>query len=119
VDLRLYLDDNATSRLLRHLLADAGYEFTIPSDVGLDRADDARHASYAIEHGHVLVTKNPGHFQRIYEATESHPGLLLIYRDNDATRDMTDADIVQAIRNLIGSGVPLHNQVHVLNHWRY
>jgi len=119
VDLRLYLDDSVTGRVLRRLLADAGYQFTLPADVGLDRAEDVRHAAYAMEHGLVLITKNPEHFRRLYAATDTHPGLLVIYRDNDVTRDMTDAEIVRALGNLITPGVPIRDQFHVLNHWRY
>ncbi|MGH2350544.1 MAG: hypothetical protein ACRDJN_02890 [Chloroflexota bacterium] len=44
---------------------------------------------------------------------------LLVHEDNDPTRDMTDADIVQAIANLLAAGLPIAGQVHVLNHWRY
>ena len=119
MDLRLYLDDSITGRTLRRRLEDAGYQFTLPTDVGLDRADDASHATYAVQADCVLITMNPGHFQRIYARLEEHPGLLLVYRDNDVTRDMTEAEIVRAIGDLIGSGAPIRNQVYALNHWRY
>jgi hypothetical protein len=42
-----------------------------------------------------------------------------VYRDNDRTRDMADADIVRAIVNIHAAGVPLAGETHVLNHWRY
>jgi hypothetical protein len=31
---------------------------------------------------------------------------------------MKDRDIVRAIGNLEAAGVPIENELHVLNHWR-
>ncbi|MGH2371777.1 MAG: DUF5615 family PIN-like protein [Chloroflexota bacterium] len=119
MSLPLYLDDSAASRLLAHLSRAAGHHVVIPADVGLDRARDADHFAYDRQHGLALVTKNPADFKRLAAAAPNHGGLLLVYRDNDRTRDMTDADIVQAIANLLAAGLPIAGQVHVLNHWRY
>jgi len=49
--------------------------------------------------------------------------ILAVYQDNDPSRDMSNADIVRAIRNLEEAvqqgGSPLHGAFHVLNDWRY
>jgi hypothetical protein len=43
---------------------------------------------------------------------------LIIRLDNDPKRDMTPRQIVMAIAHLESAGVPLQNQVYILNHWR-
>ncbi len=39
--------------------------------------------------------------------------------DYDITRDMRPADIARSLRNLLDAGLPIANQVHVLNQWRF
>ena len=51
-------------------------------------------------------------------AQGTHPGILIIRLDNDPTRDMTPRQIVTAIARLEAVGVPLANQIYILNHWR-
>ena len=47
-----------------------------------------------------------------------HPGILLLYHENDPTRDMTSRSIAVAISKLEASDVPLANHLYVVNHWR-
>ena len=47
-----------------------------------------------------------------------HPGILVVRRDNDTSRDLKPAGIVRAIRNLEAAGVPIADQYIILNHWR-
>jgi len=46
-----------------------------------------------------------------------------VYQDNDPSRDMSNADIVRAIRNLEEAaqqgGPPIQGEFHTLNDWRY
>jgi hypothetical protein len=103
VALGLYLDDCSNSNLLADLLQRAGHRVVRPtdSDVGLDGADDDLHFLYAVANDLTLITKNPADFLLLDEASEpNHPGILGVYQDNDASRDMSDADIVRAIANL-------------------
>lgn len=117
--LRLYLDDSAVRRRLQLELRAAAHEVVLPADVGLARARDDVHFEYARAHGLVLVTLNPGDFIALHRRQPDHPGMIVIYRDNDRTRDMTVPEIVRAIGNLLASGIPIDGQVHTLNHWRY
>jgi len=117
--LRLYLDDSAASRQLSRLLKEAQHEVTVLADVGLAGADDDVHFAYARAHDLILLTKDTGDFPLLYQGVSEHPGLLLVYRDNDARRDMHDVDIVRAIANLLQAGVPIAGAMHVLNHWQY
>ena len=70
----------------------------------------------------VLVTRNHDDFLDLHEVVQTghgtHPGILIIRFDNDPTRDMTPRHIVTAIARLESAGVPLENQVYILNHWR-
>jgi hypothetical protein len=117
--LGLYLDDSIFSHLLRRLLVEAGHTVVIPADVQLSGARDEVHFEYARSRGLILVTRNPKDFLALHERTADHAGLLLVYRDNDPTRDMTAPDILRAISNLITSGVPLAGAAHPLNPWQY
>lgn len=117
--LRPYLDDSVDSKELRRLLTQAGYSITIPADVSMVGARDADHFAYARQSGLTLITKNPDDFLVLHSQFPGHAGLLLVYRDNDARRDMTHNEIVRAIGTLVMAGVPIVGQAHALNHWRY
>jgi predicted nuclease of predicted toxin-antitoxin system len=117
--LRLYLDDCIFSHLLRRVLDEAGHQVTVPADAGLEGARDDEHFAYARQKGLVLLTRNPDDFLSLHEKQPDHPGLLLVYQDNDPSRDMTARDIVRAIANLLASGLPIPGEAHTLNHWRY
>ena len=70
----------------------------------------------------VLLSRNHDDFEELHlliRATGgTHPGLFVVRSDNDPNRDMKDRDIGRAIGNLQGAGVPIVNELHVLNHWR-
>ena len=51
-------------------------------------------------------------------ATGRHPGIFTVRKDNDKSRDMKPADVVRAIRNLEAAGIPIPDELHILNHWR-
>ena len=57
---------------------------------------------------HKLVVELQGH----------HCGVLIIRKDNDRKRDLTNHEIVRAIRNLLAANVPIADQFIILNHWR-
>ena len=93
VSVRLYLDEDIASKELTSRLAAAGHDVLSP----LRGEPDARCWRHAQEQGAAVVTMNIVDFVRLAEATEGHSGLLLVYRDNDPTRDMTAASIVAAV----------------------
>ncbi len=120
--LNLYLDDCANAHLLADLLRQAGHTVTRPVDVGLVGQDDDVHLAFAAMNQLALLTKNPADFLALHMTNPLHSGILAVYQDNDATRDMTDAEIVKAIRNLEEAaalgGDPIAGMFHVLNNWR-
>lgn len=102
--------------------ARAGYVVVSPRDAGTLGWDDSDHLEYAAQHGHALLTYDPQDFQDWHHLWQSqgrqHSGIFLVYQDNDPSRDMTANDIVRALANLQASGLPITNNIHVLNHWR-
>jgi hypothetical protein len=119
LSLQIYLDDCAYDKILAKLLQDAGHSVTTPYDASIDGQDDQIHFDRALRERWVLLTKNPRDFEELHKANRGHAGILAIYQDNDPSRDMAYADIVRAVANLEGAGVPLAGEFHILNCWRY
>src|SRR5260370_13920078 len=90
--------------MLVQLLVQDGYDVTTTSQAGLAHASDEEQLAYAILHGRILVTKNPADFLALHEAIiaqqQHHPGIVAVYQDNDKARDMSEAAIVTALRNV-------------------
>ena len=120
--LSIYLDDCSDEDLLIARLKGAGHTAVSPRNTGTMGRDDAEHLEYASQHGHSVLTHNPSDFQDLHKLWQTqrrqHRGILLIYRDNDPSKDMTAAEIVAALDNLLASGLSITNCIHVLNHWR-
>jgi hypothetical protein len=120
--MNLYLDDDSAKGALVARLRKAGHQVVTPADASLAGASDQRHLLYAVEHDCVFLTRNHDDFEelhRLVQATKGrHTGILAVRFDNDPTRDLKDAEIVRAIRNLEQSGAPIANEFHILNHWR-
>jgi hypothetical protein len=120
--MRIYLDDDSVSGLLIRLLVKAGHDVQIPADVGKAGQDDPPHLVHAVREGRILLTHNHHDFENLHELVLEvgghYPGMLVIRKDNDPKRDMSERDIVSSIRKLVASGVLLRDEIHVLNHWR-
>jgi len=61
-------------------------------------------------------------FVRLAEATEGHSGLLLVYRENDPTRDMSAASVVAAVARVAETyrdPFCLKGAIAVLNRFRW
>jgi hypothetical protein len=100
-------------------LETVGHQVTTPAQAGIRKAADSVHFHYAQSNGLVLLTKNPKDFLALHAMDQTHSGILLVYQDNDPSRDMTSADIVRAIKNLEDAGVVFQGNCHSLNAWRY
>jgi hypothetical protein len=51
-------------------------------------------------------------------AAGHHAGILIVGFDNHPQHNLTDRGIATAISKLESSGVPMSDQIHVLNQWR-
>jgi len=120
LSLSLYVDDCAYSKLLRQTLQTPPHRHAvaIPEEVGLRGAPDPEHFAYHRAHGMILVTTNPDDLEALHRQQPDHSGIFAIYQDNDP-RDMAQAEIAQAITNIIAAEVPLAGTFHTLNRWRY
>jgi predicted nuclease of predicted toxin-antitoxin system len=120
--MNLYLDDNITEDKLVALLRKDGHAVVLPVDVGRSKVSDPRHMTYAIENGHVLLTRNHKDFKELHDLVQcssgSHPGILVVRLDNNYPRDMKAAHIASAIGRVERAGILLVNEIVILNHWR-
>jgi hypothetical protein len=117
-----YLDDCADDDDLAAFLRQGGHSVYTPRSERTVGAHDPDHLHHAAIHDYVLITKNPRDFCALHEEWRSlgrsHGGILLVYRDNNKAKDMSPSDIAHAIDHLLGSGLPIANEIHILNHWR-
>lgn len=116
---KIYLDDCAYAKELVRLLEAAGHQITTPRLAATTGCVDEVHFRFALDNNLILLTKNPDDFLELHKKNAHHPGILLIYQDNDPSRDMNNADIVRALGNLEQAGVTFVDSCQVLNAWRY
>jgi len=85
--------------------------------------DDPVHFGFAAAHGLSLLTKNSADFKALHDLDPRHSGILAVYQDNDPSRDMSNGDIVRAIRKFKEAaqqgGSPIQGEFHTRNDWRY
>ena len=94
-------------------LSEKGYTWDLmnhPDSVVLDAAR---------ENERVLLTRNCDDFQQLHQANPEHSGILAVYQDSEASKNMSYQAIGSAIDNLEIAEYELNNQFVVLNHWSY
>jgi hypothetical protein len=120
--LTIYLDECSDHDSLIHFLIQAGHTVISPRAAGTKGWEDSDHLAYAAVHGYVLLTDNPRDFDELHKRWQAqgrtHSGIFLVYSDNNVRKDMTYADIVRSIENLLASGLPRNNEIYILNQWR-
>jgi hypothetical protein len=77
---------------------------------------------WAIGQAIPVLTRDTKDFRDLHElivlAGGHHPGLLLVYFDDDPRNNMGDRAIAGATGKLESSGVPIPDRIHPLNPWR-
>ena len=120
--LTIYLDDCSDDDNLITFLAQAGYTVISPRTAGTKGWEDPDHLAYAAGNGYVLLSHNPDDFDDLHRDWQAqghtHSGIFLVYQDNNVRKDMTPTDIIRAIGNLLVSGLPIANEVYILNQWQ-
>jgi predicted nuclease of predicted toxin-antitoxin system len=120
--MRLYLDDDIASALLVRLLRNEGHDVQVPADVGLSGHPDPVHLTQTIRDDRACLTRHHRDFEHLHllvrQAQGHHPGILVVRLDNDPTKDLSASGIVRALRNLLAAGVPVADELTILNHWR-
>jgi hypothetical protein len=120
--MRFLLDENVNDRRLASRLRAHGHDAVLSGDVDLLSAAGPRVLIWAIGQALPVLTRDTHDFRDLHElirvAGGHHPGLLLVYFDDDPRHNMSDRAIATAISKLELSGVPVIDQIHVLNQWR-
>lgn len=120
--MRLYLDDDMDANELLGLLQHEGHEVVSPRAVAMRSSSDDMHLSYATSQSLAVLTANVRDFLTLHRTWQrdgrEHAGILGIYRENNPQRDMTYAQMAQAVSHLERSGLPVRNTFHNLNMWR-
>jgi predicted nuclease of predicted toxin-antitoxin system len=120
--MRILIDENMSAPRLAFRLQAAGHDVVMAGDVGLASARDPRVLTWAAGQDRVVLTQDHDDFTDLHELILAcgghHPGILTVRFDNDPHHNLTERGIVTAVGKLESSGVPIPDQVHVLNHWR-
>ncbi|MFA0750438.1 MAG: hypothetical protein SLRJCFUN_000841 [Candidatus Fervidibacter sp.] len=121
-DFTVYLDECLDSDKLIALLKREGLKVVSPRDVGTLGCGDFEHLEFCAQNGYTLLTADPDDFLALHRQWQAqgrkHSGILAVYAERDLSKNMSDYDIVRAIKKLLASGAPIANQFIVLNHWR-
>lgn len=120
--MNLYLDEDSVASALVGVLRRAGHDVELCHEAGLAGLSDPRNLRHAILSQRILFSFNHDDFEDLHELVlvsgGHHPGIFVVRKDNDPTRDLTPGGIVRAIEKLQKSGLPIVDSFHVLNHWR-
>lgn len=116
--LKIYLDENLSSRTLNNLLTRAGFQIHTPLEAELLGRSDGEQLQYARRQGYVLLTRNPSDFLELYQKDPDHSGILAVYQDNDVRKDMSFQEIVQSLKEVLALKLRLHGNFIVLNQYR-
>ena len=121
MSLRLYLDECISSRVLQELLVAAGHDVVGPTDIdpSLVGASDEEQLLFANHARRAILTANPQDFKRLHNRGISHWGIISVYQDGNAEKDMRWSDIVNALENLEVTGLNLKETFVVLNKYRW
>lgn len=119
MSLRFLLDEDAQASLLAKLLRQAGHDVVTVNEAGLVRQADSIVLEYARGEMHLLITYNCDDFEALHDANPFHPGILVVYRDANASKNMSFRMMVSALANLEAANIPLENQFIALNPWKY
>ncbi len=119
MSLRLLIDEDSQAKPLVNILRKAGHDVLTANEAGLSGEIDQYVLDYARAENRILLTQNCGDFEVLHKANPSHPGIFVIYKNDNYSKDMSRVEIVRAITNIEASGIPLFNQFISLNQWNY
>jgi len=117
--LRLLVDEDSQARTLVRLLVEAGHDVLTAEAAGLNSLQDAEVFARAIHERRALLTRNCSDFLELHREHPEHFGILAIYQDADPAKNMSHAEIVRSIGNVLESGMAVEGQFVALNAWRW
>ena len=120
--MKLYIDDDSCEAVLVALLRKAGHDVLVPADIGMSGSHDAEHLLRSVREGRVFLSKNYRDFVPIHElvvgCSGAHFGILLVRKDNNPRKDLTNKGIVTAIAKVESAYPDVSNELITLNDWR-
>jgi hypothetical protein len=82
--------------------------------------DDSVQLTHAVREDRVFLTGNQDDFRNLQNLAMAlrghHPGILVVFKENNPKRDLTQRGVVRAIGKLLAAGVPTADQPIILNH---
>jgi predicted nuclease of predicted toxin-antitoxin system len=98
--MKIYVDDDSADRRLVAHLRNAGHQVMVPTGVGQAGRSDPKHLEYAIRNDLTLLTRNYKDFTDLHDLVLAsggeHPGILIVYFENDRRRDLPPRGIAAA-----------------------
>jgi predicted nuclease of predicted toxin-antitoxin system len=119
LSLRLLVDEDTQAAALIARLRIEGHDVLTVNEAGIRTEDDRIVFELARMLGRVVLTYNGRDFERLHEQIPQHFGTIAVYRDRDASKDMSYPQIAASLRNLELSGWDLADQFVALNAWNY
>jgi predicted nuclease of predicted toxin-antitoxin system len=120
--MRLYLDEDSSSNVLATLLRKAGYDTATCLELNAEGASDVVQFTQSSRDGRVILTRNHHDYEDLHDLVRAvhgrHLGILVVLSENNKRRDMNEQQIVRAVDRLVSNGVPVENEINVLNHFR-
>ena len=113
------MDEDSQDKILVRLLRRAAHDVITVNEVGLTGQQDPVVLDYARQTQRLLFTFNCDDFQVLHEANPNHPGILVVYHNDEFSKDMGFKAIIRAIANLENANIPLANQFISLNQCNY
>jgi predicted nuclease of predicted toxin-antitoxin system len=115
----MLLDEDSQAKYLVNLLQAAGHDVATVNTLDLMNRPDSVVLDTARQNDRVLLTRNCDDFHELHQANPIHPGILAVYQDSDASKNMNYQSIVKAVDNLELAEYEIKNQFIVLNQWSY
>ncbi|MBP9091463.1 DUF5615 family PIN-like protein [bacterium] len=117
--LSLLVDECIQAKMLVEQLRTEGHKVFTATEAGLQGLTDKKVLEFASANNLLVLTINCDDFVEETRPKRNHPGVLLVYQNEDSIKNMSYQQIVQAIRNLEASQVSLPNGCHTLNQYNY
>ena len=122
----IYLDDHFDGDYLISLLIRENFTVISPRSAGTRGWKDEEHLTYCAQNGYTILTANAEDFRHLHlkwlSEGKKHSGIIAVYYERDASKNMTLHDIVRALKRLAEAhekmGIPIANEFIVLNQWR-
>lgn len=113
------MDEDTQARSLVRLLRADGHDVLTAEEAGLNSRDDREVLVHARAWARVVLTQNCRDFLALHGQIPDHAGILAVFHDRDASKDMSREEIARATRNVEAAGVEVAEQFLVLNAWRW